>query len=1625
MLGLFLIPNQKLYSQNSFWKEVTERNFKAKGERDIVPEKYRLIRLNTTAIQRFLFSAPDESDRNLRRNNYILSLPMPDGTFQTFDIVASPSAEQALIDKYPQLKTYAGQGIDDPSASVRLDFVNNGFHAMIKNKQGVFFIDPYSQNDIENYISYNVNDHHSAEEFTCHFSNRMIEEHLDYESRSAGNPIGENLKTVRLAVACTGEYAAFQQSRGVEPLAAIVTTINRVNLLYETEVATRLLLIANNDKIIYTDAATDPYTNDDLNVILDENKNNLATIIGNENFDIGHVFGTKGGGLAGINVVCFASKAWGATGISNPVGDYFDVVYVGHEMGHQFGAPHTFNSCNGDGGSATAYEPGSGTSIMAYAGLCGSDNISFNTDYYFHSGSYDRIIAGGTSCANFIPTGNNPPSVQVTSPAGKTIPISTPFTLKGTGTDPDGNELWFCWDEMDLGPISPLGSPTGSAPLFRFRPPTTSPERTFPQMSDIVDNISSKSEVLPTTTREMNFRLVARDLQQGGGGVDYDSYNIQVTDAAGPFLVQEPNTAVTWIVGASTTVTWQVANTDIAPVSCNNVNILLSTDGGYTFPIILASNVPNNGSASITVPNNVGTTNRVKIAAADNIFFDISNVNFTIEEPVNPTFTISANPISQTACGLQDVMYNLELSALAGFNESVTLRIQGLPDGVTANFSNNNFVPSASLILTLGNLSSAASGDYTFTIEAISNSLTKTKEIDLSLFANIPDTPPTLLTPSNGATSVALEPSMTWASVSATSNYIIEIATSPAFGNDIVYSDTVATLNITPKLNHQTVYYWRARAMNICGEGNNSTVFAFQTEQPDCLTFSATDLPKTISAASANTITSVIPITDDFVINDVNIPNIKGTHSYVSDLSVSLVGPDGAEVLLFNNICGNNKNFDFGFDDQSPSTTFSCPVTDGKIYKAAQSLSIFNTKSSLGNWTLKLVDNYEIDGGELQAWDLEICHDPLVISLPNMINNQTLSLNSGQSGIISNNILQAEHSGSTASEIVFVLTSLVSNGTLSLNGTALSVGDRFTQEDINNNVVSYLHNASATTSDQFTFDIIANQGGWLSGNTFNISIQSNSFTVSAILDQGLNCFGDNNGQISVNASGGTAPYEYSLDGISFQSSNIFTNLSAGVYNVNVKDASGALSIAAAVTIENPDQISIVNNVEEDVITINATGGTSPFLYSIDGSTFQASNIFSNLSNNTYTITVKDSKGCTNTKNATIAVNTLAIAINELNTISCYNGSDGSLSASVTGGATPYEYSIDGSTFQAENIFDNLSAGSYTITVKDADGFTLTSVPVDLVNPSELRLTLDVIEERIEAIGQGGTGNYTYQLDNGPFQNDNTFTGLTNGTYQVTLKDSKECTTTETATVLINDIVATADIIQEVSCKGGNNGKIEVSITGGTAPFEYSIDGGENYQTSNIFENLTAGNYIVIVKDKNNFTRNTETITIIDPEIITIETTVVNDEITINASGGVGVIRFSIDGETFQGSNVFSDLASGDYIVTAKDENGCRALALVTISTTGLSEIEKRNIPLKIYPNPNAGQFTLEMDIVNNEELTLRVFDMKGQQLIQRQIQNTGTRLKTVIDITTIPKGVYNIQVTNGQYHGNKKVVILE
>ncbi len=718
-----------LQAQNNskYWKPINEKEILVEGIRQIIPKKYVTISLQSNELKKALFAAPNEKTVLIKKSSTVIELPLPDGTFQRFSVVEAPIMASGLAGKFPYIKTFSVHGVDDAFASGKLDWNDFGFHGMIKTPKGDFFIDPYTNTDVTNYITYYTADYERdinlripEAELTAGTS--LKKSRLANRTTSTQICVGDTLRTYRLIVACTGEYAKAATGLAsptiAQTLSRVVTTVNRVDGVYETELAYRMVLIDSETTCLFTNPNTDPFNgNNNANILLGESQTVIDARIADTDYDMGHTFSTGGGGVSDLGVVCQSGyKASSITGDPSPVGDSYDIDYVAHEMGHEVGANHPFNSnlsnCGGGNRNAgTAVEPGSGITIMAYAGICGSDDLAAHSIPYFHTISFDEIIAYtqtdyGNDCPVHSATGNNIP--VVTGSATYTVPAKTPFTLTGSATDVDGDSLTYSWEEVDLGTGTGNTWNSGSAPFFRSFNPTTSPSRSFPKLSTVLNGtVNVLGEFLPTTAQTLKFRLTARDNKMGGGGVCYASSQV-IISSAGPFTVSYPNvTGITWASGSTQTITWNVNNTDILPVSCANVSVSISYNGGTTFTTLSAS-TPNTGSLTILVPTITGTvtTCRVKVTAIGNIFYDINDKNFTISgmtgidsyaannafmqlmpNPANEQVTISINGLNKTqknTLTMYDIIGNIILKdeLVAKDTQEVTYDIAGISKGV-------------------------------------------------------------------------------------------------------------------------------------------------------------------------------------------------------------------------------------------------------------------------------------------------------------------------------------------------------------------------------------------------------------------------------------------------------------------------------------------------------------------------------------------------------------------------------------------------------------------------------------------------------------------------------------------------------------------------------------------------------------------------------------------------------------------------------------------------------------------------------------------------------------------------------------------------------------------------------
>jgi hypothetical protein len=628
-------------------------------ERQSFPIDFKLFDLNIDPLRDQLFSVADN-----RGNATTIQLPNAAGKLEYFEVYEDSNFEPDLQAQFPEIRAYSGRGLTDKYATLKLSISPQGIQTMVF-RAGLDneFMEPYSK-DHKTYAVFTAARDHGSLPWACSTEDRnLLSDVKSQISDRAPESSAGQVKTMRLAQSCNGEYANFFGATGPTPgtpagntgaagvLSAFNATITRVNGVNEKDLAIHLNLIAGTTAVIYYDPATDPYGTSigGWNAALQAT---LNTNVGAANYDIGHMFGASGGGGNAGCIGCVCNDANKGSGITSPAdgipeGDNFDIDYVVHEMGHQMGANHSFSWSNE--GSGVNMEVGSGITIMGYAGITSQDVAPHSIDT-FHAGNIAQIQANmaGKACpVTTVMTANHAPVVSPVASA--TIPISTAFALTGSATDAEGDAMTYQWEQIDQTTTSgnaSVASPTkATGPNWLSFVPTSSPTRTFPRLSTILAGLFvtptlpggdaiANIEALSSVSRTLTFRLTVRDNNPYVAGVktgqtQSTDTTVTVTNAAGPFKVTSPNTGVTWNGNSNQTVTWDVAGTTANGVNVANVKISFSSDGGQTFPTVLKASTPNDGSESILTPSINSSTNRIKVEAIGNIFFDISDANFS------------------------------------------------------------------------------------------------------------------------------------------------------------------------------------------------------------------------------------------------------------------------------------------------------------------------------------------------------------------------------------------------------------------------------------------------------------------------------------------------------------------------------------------------------------------------------------------------------------------------------------------------------------------------------------------------------------------------------------------------------------------------------------------------------------------------------------------------------------------------------------------------------------------------------------------------------------------------------------------------------------------------------------
>jgi hypothetical protein len=640
-------------------------------------KKFALYTLKEAQLRTYLANAPLEFRDNA--TPLPLDVPLPDGTIETFEMVESPVLSPAVAAKHPEIKTYTGKGLGNKSHTIRLSFTSQGFNAIILgiNNDAIYY-DKTSAN-VKNpvyrlYFGSDVDKPKPIKAFgqgnKCGVVNQVGRPVLSPTNSAIGGArkataaisVGNTLRTFRLAMAADAEFTAAKGGTKLAAFGALVAYVNRVIAIYRSELSVSFVLVSD-ENVVYTNAATDPYTNSNQGTMLDENQANLTNVIGGANYDIGHVLGyagTSGGGLASLGSVCDnLFKAQGVSGVGDPTqyAAIFDDQLICHEIGHQFAMSHSYNSsipvCT-TREPATSVEPGSGATIMSYGFTCSDDANNISDDYvvpadpltgtympllHFHTVNYDQaqILISGLACFTATATNNAVP-VITQLPPNTVIPKSTPFSLSATATDANpGDVLTYAWEGTNTGgddsnpPTVTTFLDTTQPPFFRTYEPVSTSTRLFPRLEVILEGTNTaRGDKLPSVSIATTHVLTVRDNR--GGVTHSEPVTVTITDNSGPFL-ETTNLSGAYPGNSARTITWSVANTTAPPVSCTAVDILLSTDGGLTFPITLLANTANDGSEPVMLPALSTPKARLKVKSSNNIFFDISDADFSIVAP--------------------------------------------------------------------------------------------------------------------------------------------------------------------------------------------------------------------------------------------------------------------------------------------------------------------------------------------------------------------------------------------------------------------------------------------------------------------------------------------------------------------------------------------------------------------------------------------------------------------------------------------------------------------------------------------------------------------------------------------------------------------------------------------------------------------------------------------------------------------------------------------------------------------------------------------------------------------------------------------------------------------------------
>lgn len=1551
-----------------------------------------------------------------------LDLPLSTFSSHRFLVKENQILSPDLASKFPQIKTYRLISATDPGKFGSLTINGNELEAFLVTDNATLVLKPDEADNTLYTIESSLDSKEAGSGEFCNGTHELTLRNVlpELPKTLDDNPLeiyfnGAQRKSFRVAIVTTGEFYRANGNNDQDVLGAVTTTLNGVSAIYERELSFELQLSGIE---YYKDPATDPFTPDGGGRA-DQARAAIQNLFNTTDYDIGHVFHDQneapaelpGGGVAYIGAVCGNFKAGGWSGSFDSAPRWYRLV--AHEFGHMFGASHTFN---GEGGSCsggnhpqnTAVEIGSGSTIMSYAGICNAQqNIlgaSQEVNWQFHTVSLIQmiyhvnvIIPQINSCGvSSAPSGNTPPIPDAGNDYA--IPQQTPFELTGAAIDAENDPLTYIWEQTDEdgNGVRPTQGKLGAdaaadplAPLFRTFPPSSSPTRIFPSLSSILDgnNNGQTFEALPAVAREINFALTVRDNHSPeAGAVSFDELVLTVADNTGPFEISSQNTSTTWVADGVNTanISWDVANTDQQPINCQFVDILFSTDGGQSFSIVLADSVPNSGSYNFTIPNYPTSAGRIKVKANKNIFFDINNADIKIES------NCEAEASSITA--------DVQVLAEQG-NSELDLNLEPIFGDEINEFSGNleNSDQSSNLVTLFEGQCTSFGNDvrvdeFTFQVD-VDGTYTFEKSGGNYLFhiykggfdpGNLCENFVSSSAVYNGST-VSLGNSLSTELLAGLEYVMVVSSFSPSVpGYPFAYTIDLAGGSagkiyddIPPPAGFIYTYV-------IVDESTNKIVdFDFDS---DLTSLPGGDYKVYGLSVRGETILNIY-IDEDFDMFRQKLLNLElcadlSTNFAVAEIiPVESCEPDGGDLVA---PIGLEFPIEICEGSGLQAVSVSYEANDESMPDVSSYDYIFFLTGSNGQlWSFNAAGN--LDWGDLPAgtyslWGLSYKKSnpiPVIEYLQNILQdgntNDIEQISTDAEGDVYCMNLANENSNG-------ILAQLIVNPAI-INAAIINLPESCEQ---GNGSLEVGEISGGTSPFQYSFD----EGEYsniqkfenLAAGDYSIAIRDAKgcikemdFTVNSesgpeSLQIGLTptACTSATGKIEIQGVvGGTAPFEYSLDGFNFAGQAVFENLDKGEYTIYVRDANDC-PFSTAVSIISPDSpqsfdISTTpvscDTTDGEIELSQITGGAAPYIYSLNGVDYQADNTFTGLAVGSYNLFVRDNNGCIAVDSVDLMFSQGPLSIEyDVDSTGC-GVADGEITIStVNGGTAPYEYKWENSDFQTANILQNLPADTLQVTIRDDKGCLLEESVIvgQHRSPGGVNLSLeetacDSATGTVQVLGvKGGGMPYLYSLDNTNFQSADTFQGLDAGGYTLYIRDANSCTYEENFTITRKEGPTDFEtVVTESACNGSTGSIAILNIVGGTQPYTYAISDNA-FQSLGEFDNLGPGVYTVSVKDAGACTYE-ENVTIAEltgPNQVLWEANASycgqdNGSIRISEiEGGLLPYQFSISDENnYQSDSSFTNLSPGTYPINVIDSAGC--------IWQGTAEIEEIDGPIDL------------------------------------------------------------------------------